>query len=65
MDNEMKFIEEFERLEEADREVHKLYAIEREIEKQKKSGGENLEELLKQKNIQEERLRNAIIRYRD
>ena len=65
MYDEMKFIEEFERLEEADREVHKLYAIEREIEKQKKSGGEKLQELLKQKDIQKNRLRNAIIRYRD
>lgn len=65
MYDEMKFIEDFERLEEADRELHKLYSIEREIEKRKKSGGENLEELLKQKDIQENRLRNAITRYRD
>lgn len=64
MHHEMKFIDDFEKLEEADREMHKLYDIEREIERRKKSGGENLEELLKLKDIQEERLRAAITRFR-
>ena len=64
MDDEMKFFEDFEKLEEVDRELHKLYSIEREIENRKKSGGENLEELYKLKHIQENRLRAAIIRFR-
>lgn len=65
MQDDLKVFERFERLEEADREMHKLLHIEHEIEIRKKSGGENLEKLLKDKEIAEKNLREAIMRMRE
>ena len=64
MQDDLKIFERYERLEEADRELHRLYNIEREIENRKKSGGDNLEKLFKEKAIVEKRVKEAIERMR-
>lgn len=64
MEEDLKVFERYERLEEVDREWHKLNRIEREIENRKESGGDNLEKLLKDKEIAEARFKEALERMR-